>query len=59
MPPAELPSSHLPYLFAAFAVCWVVFFAYAFFVSRRQQEMQKEIRKLRSALEQQGATHAD
>ena len=59
MPQTELPSSHLPYLFAAFAVCWVVFFAYAFFVSRRQQEMQKEIRELRCALEQQDATNAD
>jgi len=53
---AQLPPSNLPYLFAAFAVSWLVFFGYAFFVSRRQQEMQREIRALRQALEQQDTT---
>ena len=47
----QLPSSNLPYLFAAFAVSWAVFFLYAFFVTRRQQEMQSEIRELRRVLE--------
>lgn len=47
----QLPPSNLPYLFAAFAVSWAVFFGYAFFVSRRQQEMQREIRALRQVLE--------
>ena len=46
----DLPSSNLPYLFAAFAVSWAVFFIYAFSVTRRQQEMQTEIRELREAL---------
>ena len=46
----QLPPSNLPYLFAAFAVSWAVFFIYAFFVSRRQREMQAEIRELRQAL---------
>ena len=46
----QLPSSNLPYLFAAFAVSWAVFFVYVFFVTRRQQEMQTEIRELRQAL---------
>ena len=46
----ELPPSNLPYLFAAFAVSWAVFFIYAFFVSRRQRELQAEIRELRQAL---------
>ena len=46
----HLPSSNLPYLFAAFAVSWAVFFVYAFFVTRRQQEMQTEIRELRQVL---------
>ena len=50
---ATAPSANLPFLFAAFAVSWVVFFAYAFFVSRRQQEMQREIMELRRALEEQ------
>ena len=51
----QLPSSNLPYLFAAFAVSWAVFFLYAFFVTRRQQEMQSEIRELRQALERNEA----
>ena len=55
----ELPSSNLPYLFAAFAVSWAVFFVYAFFVARRQQEMQKEIMELRRTLEEQEAPDAD
>ncbi|MEK7814719.1 MAG: CcmD family protein [Chloroflexota bacterium] len=52
----QLPPSNLPYLFAAFAVSWLVFFGYAFFVSRRQQEMQREIRALRQALEQRDSS---
>ena len=50
---ATLPTANLPFLFAAFAVTWIAFFAYAFFVSRRQQELRKEIAELRGALEQQ------
>ena len=48
-----LPSSNLPFLFAAFAVSWVAFFAYVFFVSRRQQEIKKEIEELRRSLDRQ------
>ena len=51
----ELPSSNLPYLLAAFAVSWAVFFLYVFFMTRRQQEMRNEIRELRRTLEQQEA----
>ena len=50
---ATLPAANLPFLFAAFAVSWLGFFSYAFFVSRRQQELRKEIAELRSELEQQ------
>ncbi len=48
----ELPSANLPFLFAAFAVSWAAFFIYAFFVTRRQQELRREIRELRLGLEQ-------
>ena len=48
----NVPPSNLPFLFAAFAVTWVVFFVYAFFVSRRRQEMQREVKDLQQALEQ-------
>ena len=47
----ELPSPNLPYLFAAFAVSWAGFFAYVFFVMRRQQELQKDVRALRRRLQ--------
>ena len=39
------PPANLPYLFAAFAVCWLGFFIYAFFVSRRRQELERELRE--------------
>ncbi len=51
----QLPSSNIPWLFAAFAVSWAVFFLYVFFVTRRQQEMQSQIRELRQALDRQQA----
>ena len=50
---ATLPPANLPFLFFAFAVTWIAFFAYAFFVSRRQQELCKEIAELRGTLDQQ------
>ncbi len=48
---AHLPSSNLPYLFAAFAVSWVVLFGYLFYVNRRQHEMKKEIARLQRVLD--------
>jgi CcmD family protein len=48
----HLPSSNLPYLFAAFAVSWVVLFGYLFYVNRRQHEMRKEIARLQHIVEQ-------
>ncbi|PKB65896.1 MAG: hypothetical protein BZY81_08755 [SAR202 cluster bacterium Io17-Chloro-G4] len=55
----ELPSSNLPWLFAAFAVSWAVFFLYVIYVTRRQQEMQNQIRQLRRAMEQQETPEGD
>ena len=55
---ATLPPDNLPFLFAAYAVTWIAFFAYAFFVSRRQQELRKEIAELRGTLDQQGSEDA-
>ena len=55
--PALLGSSHtegeefLPFLFAVFAVTWAAFFAYAFFMSRKQIDLKREIESLRQALE--------
>ena len=44
-------SDSLPYLFAAYAVTWVVFLVYVFFVSRHQREMQRDIEELRQAVQ--------
>ena len=49
---SHLPSSNLPYLFAAFAVSWVVLFGYLFYVNRRQHEIKKEITRLQNVLDQ-------
>ena len=49
--PIQLPASNIPWLFAAFAISWAVFFIYAFFVTRRQEEMRGQIRQLRRALD--------
>ena len=44
------PESNLPFLFAAFGITWVGFFAYLYVVSRRQQELRREVEALRRAL---------
>ena len=49
---SHLPSSNLPFLFAAFAVSWVVLFGYLFYVNRRQHEMRKEIARLQRGLDE-------
>ena len=47
--PALLGSSHidgasyLPYLFTVFAVVWVAFFVYLYFISRKQADLKREI----------------
>jgi len=45
-----MPSENLPYLFAVYSVTWVLFFAYVFYVSRRQRELEREIKDLRAAM---------
>ena len=44
----------LPFLFAAFAVTWVAFFAYAFFIARKQADLKQEIEILRSLQDKDG-----
>ena len=34
---------NLPFLFAAFAVVWIVFFAYAAYVSWKRQAIQRDL----------------
>ena len=38
----------LPFLFAAFAVTWVAFFVYAFFITRKQADLKQELDTLRA-----------
>ena len=46
------PEANLPFLFAVFIITWAAFFAYVFYVSRKQREMQAEIEALKLALEE-------
>ena len=45
------PEANLPFLFAVYIITWAAFFAYVFYVSRRQRELRNEIRDLRRVLE--------
>jgi CcmD family protein len=44
------PEANLPYLFAVYAVTWVAFFAYLYYLSQRQQSLRRELEELREAL---------
>ncbi len=44
------PESKLPFLFAAYFVTWLVFFAYAYFISRKQSELSRKIKNLEKIL---------
>ena len=46
--------SPLPFLFAAYTITWSAFFAYAFYVNRRQRELRREIKELKRALKEKG-----
>ena len=49
--PGDDPDPNLGFLFGVFIVTWAGFFGYAFMVSRRQRELQKEIGTLRAVIE--------
>ena len=53
------PEANLPFLFAVYIITWAAFFAYAFYVSRRQREMRREIEALKRALEDREANGED
>ena len=44
------PASKLPFLFAVYTIVWIVFFIYAFFLSKHQSELEREIRELKKIL---------
>lgn len=43
--------SSLPYLFVVYLVTWLAFFAYAFYMTRKQQALQRDLDALRKQLE--------
>ena len=47
----QLPPENLPYLFAALAVSWAVFFVYSFWISRPQQDLRRDIQELRQPMD--------
>ncbi len=49
------PPANMGFLFAAFAITWLVFFVYAFFISRRRQELEREVRDMQQGPEGEGA----
>ena len=51
--PGDDPDPNLGYLFGVYIVTWAGFFGYAFMMSRRQREMQREIVALRAIIEGQ------
>ena len=50
--------SNLPFLFAIYTITWLAFFAYAFYMTRRQSELNREIQELRRMLEQREQSDA-
>ncbi len=54
-----MPPDNIPFLFAAFAVVWAVFFIYAAYMSWRRQSVQRGLRELQSTAESRGGPDAD
>lgn len=52
------PEANLPFLFAVYIITWAAFFAYVFYVSRRQRELRNEIQDLKRALEERDSRTA-
>ena len=44
--------SFLPFLFVTFAITWIAFFVYAFFINRKQADLDREIEMLRAMQEE-------
>lgn len=44
------PDDNLPFLFAAYTVTWFGFFSYAFYISRRQNDLRRELEALREQI---------
>jgi len=45
---------NMNYLFAAFAIVWAMIFGYVFSLSRKQKQLQREIKSLEEKIEEKG-----
>ena len=45
-------NSNLIYLFAVFFITWVAFFGYLFFLSKKQQDIMRDVKELENILSQ-------
>lgn len=45
--------SPLPYLLGVYTITWLAFFAYALYMTRRQQDLRRQIDEIRRGLDQQ------
>ena len=55
----NIPPHNLPFLFAAFAVVWIVFFAYAGYMSWKRQAVQREMQDFSEELQAQPPAQSD
>ncbi len=55
----SVPPNNLPFLFAAFAVVWAVFFIYAAYMSWRRRSVQRDLQELQSTVEVADEPDAD
>ena len=46
------PGANLPYLLGMYTVSWLAFFAYAFYITRRQRGLRRQIEDLRRSLDE-------
>ena len=53
------PPANLTFIFVAFAVTWLVFFVYAFFISRRRQELEREVGEIKQSMDERGGKSGD
>lgn len=54
-----VPPNNLPFLFAAFAVVWAVFFIYAAYMSWRRQSVQRDLQELQQTMESGNESDTD
>ena len=48
---------HFPYLFAAYAVVWLVLFLYVFSLDRRSRRAERELEELKRLLDDRRSPH--